>query len=67
MRRLAERAVIYQIVIADKKMRQYNKYIAGTAENSSRTVKVLIISWVYRYNCTNINLSKNATNLRYMY
>ena len=36
------------------------EYIANTAENSFNTDKVLIISWVYRYNCTITETSKNA-------
>ena len=34
------------------------KYIANTAENSFRIDKVLIFSWVYRCNCSNIDSSK---------
>ena len=39
------------------------KYIANTAENIFRTDKVLIISWPYQYNCTDIDLSKTALSL----
>ena len=46
---------------------QNNKYIANTAENSFRACKVLIISWVYRYNCTVTEISKKRTIQRYLY
>ena len=39
------------------------RYIVNTAENTFRTDKVLIFSWVYRYNCTDINLSKTALSI----
>ena len=39
---------------------QSNKYTANTAENSFRTDKALIISWVYQYNWIITETSKNA-------
>ena len=39
---------------------QSNKHTANTAANSFRADKVLIISCVYRYNCTVTEISKNA-------
>jgi len=36
------------------------KYIANTAENTFRADKELIFSWVYLYNCTDIDPSKKT-------
>ena len=43
------------------------EYITNTAENSSRTNKVLIFSWVYQCNCTVTEISKKRTIQRYLY
>ena len=48
-------------------MRQYKKYIANNAENNFYTNRVLIISWVYQYNCIITEISKKRTIQRYLY
>ena len=43
------------------------KHTANTAENSFYTNKVLIISWVHRYNWIITETSKKRTIQRYLY
>ena len=47
--------------------RQNNKHTANNAENSIRADKVLIISWVYRRNCTVTETFQRRTIQRYLY
>ena len=48
-------------------MRQYKKYTANIAENNFYTNRVLIISWVHRYNWIVTEISKKRTIQRYLY
>ena len=53
---------------ADKKQRgSIIEYIANNAENNFYTNRVLIISWVHRYNWIVTEISKKRTILRYLY